>query len=112
MIEIIHILLLLLDKLHSPLRIINKGAEGANGVIAESIAEELRHYALDIAGSILDDMLEGLIFAVHVGHEVFSTLREIKNSLQVDNFGTRSRYGAEILGKKVKKSALVGACGH
>ena len=47
-------------------------------------------------------MLEGLVLAVDVGKEVFSSLGQVQNGLKIDDFGTGFGYRREGVGKQLQ----------
>ena len=55
---------------------------------SEFLMEELSHFALDVAACVPQDVQKSLVLAVDVGHEMFGTLGQIQNGLQVDNLST------------------------
>lgn len=52
------------------------------------MSEYLVHLALHSSRTILQYMLESLIFSMYVSQEVFGTLGQIQDCFQIDDFGT------------------------
>ena len=51
--------------------------------------EQFTHLTADVAGGILQYMLESCTLAMQVGQKVFCSLRQVHNSFQIDNLGCR-----------------------
>lgn len=86
--------------------IVDEGAKLADFLLAHGGAEDVGHFAADVAGSVFEDMLESLKLAMEVGHEMFGAFGEIQNRLKVNDFGSGSRGGGEGLREQFEHSAV------
>jgi hypothetical protein len=50
-------------------------------------------------------MLEGLVFAVDIGQEVFCAFRKVQDGGKIDDFGTGVSYRGKRLGEQFQISA-------
>ena len=80
------------DELQLLLRVIDERAELPLLSIAERVSEEIVDFPLDITGSILENVLERLVFSVKVGNEMLRGLGEIQDSGEVDDLGAGCSY--------------------
>ncbi len=86
-IPVVEILLLGLDEFEFLLRVVDERAEFLLLRLADVVAEEFVHLALDVAGGVLQHVLEGLALAVEVGEEVLGALGQVHDGLEVDDLG-------------------------
>ena len=63
--------------------IIDEGAKFLHVRLAHGVAKQLVHLTLNIARSILQDVLECLVLAMNVSKKVFCTFREVQNGLKI-----------------------------
>ena len=89
----------LLNHLQAFLGVVDEGAEVAHFVFGHGVPEEVAHLALDVSAGVAQDMQEGLVLAVYVGHEMFRAFRQAEDSLQIDDFGA----GTLAIGKRLRE---------
>ena len=64
--------------------------------------KKLVHLFPHRAGSAVQDVEKGLIFAVHVGNKVLGALGQIQNGLEIDDLGTGRLYRGILPGQHLK----------
>ena len=97
-IPVVHILLHGLHQFEFLLGVVDESAEFLLLGLANGVAEDFGDFALDVARSILDYVLKGLMLAVKVGEEVLGPLRQVEDGLQVDDFGGGTRHVGVAVG--------------
>ena len=70
--------------------IIYQGTEFLLLALTYVITKELINLSLDIARGVFENMPECLIFAVKVGHKMFSAFWQVENCFEIDNLATCS----------------------
>ena len=69
--------------------IINEGQEIILLFLRHRMVKEHFYFFPDNAGAIIQNMIKGIIFPVKVTHEMFRPLRQVNDSLQVNDFRKR-----------------------
>ena len=82
----------------SLLGVVDEGAEVAHHVVGERLSEEVAHLSLDVAAGVSQDVEEGFVLSVYVGHEVFRAFRQAEDGFEVDDFGA----GAFAVGESLR----------
>ena len=85
-VDIVHVGLAVAQQGEFLTRIIDEGAELVDVVGTHAGAEELRYLAFDVAGGIFENMAEGLIFTVYVGHKMLGAFGQVEYGLEIDDF--------------------------
>ena len=70
------------------LGIIDERAEVFLFLFAQRVAEQLVHLALDVSRSVAQDVLERLVLAVQVGHEMLRGFGQVKDGFEIDDLGS------------------------
>ena len=84
------------------LGIVDERAEVCLLVSGELHGKGLPDALADDAGAVVEDVLEGLVLAVHVRDEVLGALGQVENGLQVDDLGEDGLRRRELLGEKLQ----------
>ena len=101
-IPVVEVFLLCLHKLYLLLGVVDECAQLALLSLAQGIAEDVVHLALDVSRCILQHMLERLVFSMQVGQEVLSTLWQVLDGLQVDDLRGCIGNGGEALRQQLQ----------
>ena len=102
MIPVVEVFLLCLHELYLLLGVVDECAQLALLSLTQGVAEDVVHLALDVSRCILQHMLERLVFSMQVGEEVLSTLWQVLDGLQVDDFRENSRLVGELAGQYIQ----------
>ena len=103
-IPVINVLLVVLDEFEFLLRVIDEGAQVALLLLSQGSAEEFVHLTLDVTRSVFQNMQESLVLAVDVGKEMFCALRQIEDSLEIDNLSAGFCYRRKRLRQQLQIS--------
>ena len=95
-----------LQHLQSFLRVVDEGAEFAHVAVGQRVGKEVVHLALDVAAGIAQDVQEGLVLAVYVGHEVLGALRQTEDGFEVDDFGACALAVGKCLRKELQQTHI------
>ena len=87
--------------------VINQGTELPDFRLPHRGSEYFVHLTFDIARRVFQDMLEGLVFPVYVGQEMFRAFGQVQNGLQVDDFRACGTDVGDALGEQFQKSHVV-----
>ena len=68
------------------------------------------HALADDSGAVVEDVLEGLVLAVYIAHEVLGPLWQVEDGLKVYDLGERCLTGGEVLSEELEV-AQVGVVG-
>ena len=75
-----------LHKLELLFGVVDERAEVFFFLLAQRVAEEFVHLTFDVSRSIAQNVLECLVLAVQVSHEVFRGFGQVKNCFEIDDF--------------------------
>ena len=87
-------------------RVVDERAEVGLLVVGELKAEGVRDALADDAGAVVEDVLEGVVLAMHVGDEVLGALGQVENGLEVDDLGEGRARGGELLRQELEVLAV------
>ena len=105
-IPVVEVILLRLDQLEFLFGIIDQRAQFFLLALADGVAKDLANLAFDVAGDVLQHVDKGLVLAVQIGQEVFSTFGQVENSLQIDDFACSIGHG-RVGGRQQVQVSLV-----
>ena len=74
----------------------------------QGFTELLVQLVADFTGTGVENVLESLIFAMNVGHEVFCAFWQIQNGPQADDLSAGCLHSGVLLGKKLQIAELLG----
>ena len=101
-VPIVHIDGVPLDFLHLFLGVIDKGGEPGPLLFRHGMSENHVHLFPDDAGSVVENMAEGLILAMEVAHEMLGALGQVAYGVQVNDLGADGRDVRVLLGQQLK----------
>ena len=106
-VEIVQVRFGVLDVLQLLFGVINQGTELPDFRLSHRGSEYFVHLTFDIARRVFQNMLEGLVFPVYVGQEMFRAFGQVQNGLQVDDFRACGTDVGDALGEQFQKSHVV-----
>ena len=92
-------------------RVVDQGSQVIPVPLGHGGAEKLVQLVLDLAGAGVQDMQEGFVLTVDVGHEMLGALGQVQNSPQVDDLRARRLNGGVLFGKQPQIVQLFGCKG-
>ena len=79
--------------------VVDERAQFPDFLLREGLGVALLNLTLDGAGGVLEDVLEGFVLSVYVGHEVLRAFGQVEDGFQVDDF----RAGCSGVGEALRE---------
>ena len=86
--------------------VVDKGAEGAAGLLGHGAVEQGVHLLADDSRAVVEDMLKGLGLAVEVAHEMLGALGEVGQGVEVHQGSAGQGDGGVLGGKQAQDLEL------
>ena len=87
--------------------VVNEGSQFVALPAGEGGAEELFHLGLDLAGAGVEDVEEGVVLAVDIGHEMLGALGQVQNGVEPHQLLAGCLNGGVLLGQHPQITELL-----
>ena len=107
-VPLIQILVFISNQSNLGLGIVDQGSQIIPVPLGHGVAEKFFQLFFHFAGTGVQNMQEGFVFAMDIRHKVFCALGQIQNGLQTDDFRTGGLNGGILFGKQAQIMQLLG----